>query len=137
MNEVPMYITQHRGEIISRYEKDMFDILSKICYRLEPDEIMEGITYSVNKRFKDGKAVIDNTYTKKKAEIDFSRLADDLLGGKVIMTTSGVLFKKYKTVKNPFYNFVQYLADKRDEAKKKMKQYPKGSEMYNKYNLQN
>ena len=136
MNEVPMYITQHRGEILSRYEKDMFDILSKICYRLEPDEIMEGITYSVNKRFKDGKAVIDNTYTKKKAEIDFSRLADDLLGGKVIMTTSGVLFKKYKTVKNPFYNFVQYLADKRDEAKKKMKQYPKGSEMYNKYNLQ-
>ena len=74
MNEVPMYITQHRGEILSRYEKDMFDILSKICYRLEPDEIMEGITYSVNKRFKDGKAVIDNTYTKKKAEIDFSRL---------------------------------------------------------------
>ena len=45
MNEVPMYITQHRGEILSRYEKDMFDILSKICYRLEPDEIMEGITY--------------------------------------------------------------------------------------------
>ena len=44
MNEVPMYITQHRGEILSRYEKDMFDILSKICYRLEPDEIMEGIT---------------------------------------------------------------------------------------------
>ena len=43
MNEVPMYITQHRGEILSRYEKDMFDILSKICYRLEPDEIMEGI----------------------------------------------------------------------------------------------
>ena len=136
MNEVPMYITQHRGEILSRYEKDMFDILSKICYRLEPDEIMEGITYSVNKRFKDGKAVIDKTYTTKKAEIDFSRLADDLLGGKVIMTTSGVLFKKYKTVKNPFYNFVQYLADKRDEAKKKMKQYPKGSEMFNKYNLQ-
>ena len=36
------------------------------------------------------------------------KLANDLLGGKAIMTTEGVLFGKHGSVKNPFYNFIQY-----------------------------
>ena len=68
--------------------------------------------------------------------MDFVSLANQLLKGNIIMTTQGVLFQKHGTVKNPFYNFIQYLVDKRDEAKNEMKKHPKGSELYNKYNLQ-
>ena len=53
MNEIPSYITQHRGLIFDRYMQDMYQILSKVCYNLEPDEIMEGIIYSINKNLND------------------------------------------------------------------------------------
>lgn len=130
-----VYENTPQGEIFKRYEQDMFNILSRICTNLKVHEIEEGIRYSINKRFTNHPVYIDNTYTKRTAEMDFAKLANDLLTGKVIMTTSGVLFKKYNSVKNPFYNFIQYLADKRDEAKNEMKKYPKGSEEYNDFNL--
>ena len=131
-----IYENAPKGEVFNNYKKDMFNILSHICAKLKPNEIIEGIEYSMSKRFTNHDVSINNTYTKKNVLMDFSQLANDLLAGKVIMTTSGVLFKKYNSVKNPFYNFIQYLADKRDEAKTEMKKYPKGSELYNKYNLQ-
>ena len=129
-NELPS------GELIVRYKEDMLNILQKLCPKLDFIDLEEGINYSISKHFKNQNALIDNNYTKRKANMDFVSLANQLLKGNIIMTTQGVLFQKHGTVKNPFYNFIQYLVDKRDEAKNEMKKHPKGSELYNKYNLQ-
>lgn len=134
--EWKVYENTPKGEFIDRYRTDMYEILHRSLPLLQPFELEEGINYSINKSFRNPKVVIDNNYTKRKAEIDLLDLANQLLEGKYIMTTSGVLFQKHGMVKNPFYNFIQYLVDKRDEAKNKMKQYDKGTEEWNKYNLQ-
>lgn len=134
--EVLNYENIPQGLIIEKYIKDMTNILHKLLPRLDFMELDAAIRYSVNKHFQNHDVIIDNNYTKRKAELDFVQLADQLIKGEVIMTTQGVLFQKHGTSKNPFYNFIQYLVDKRDEAKTEMKKYPKGSELYNKYNLQ-
>ena len=123
------------GITIQKYKETMLHILERTCPKLTRMEILEAIDYSIQKRYKAGTARLHNNYTKTEVEMDFMKLANDLLGGKAIMTTEGVLFGKHGSVKNPFYNFIQYLADKRDEAKKEMKKYPKGSEQFNAWNL--
>lgn len=124
------------GELIDKYMKDMYNILHNLLPQYNEIELQEAISYSVNKHFKNHDVVIDNNYTKRKVNMDLLELSNELLRGNIIMTTQGVLFQKHGASKNPFYNFIQYLVDKRDEAKTEMKKYPKGSELYNKYNLQ-
>ena len=125
-----------RGEVIDRYKTTMEHIISRCCPDLSRDDIVEGIEYSIAKNFNNPKAVIHNNYKNTYNEIDLLQLSNELLNHKAIMTTQGVLFARHGMVPNPFYNFIQYLVDKRDQAKEEMKKHPKGSELYNKYNLQ-
>ena len=136
MTEKAVYDDIPKGEIIEKYMKDMYNILHKLLPRLNSMELEEAIKYSIHKHFQNHDVAVDNNYTKRKAEMDFLSLSNELLKGNIIMTTQGVLFQKHGTSNNPFYNFIQYLVDKRDEAKTEMKKHPKGSELYNKYNLQ-
>lgn len=124
------------GKLIDNYYSMMYNILGRIYPRLKPMELDEVIKYSISKRYRKEPLKVHNNYTNRVADMDVLSLANELLNNKAIITTQGVLFARHGTVKNPFYNFIQYLLDKRTEAKNKMKQYPKGSEMFNKYNLQ-
>ena len=128
-NEIP------KGEIIERYCRTMYEIVSRVAPRLEPFEIIEGIQYSIAKRYKEIPVKVHNNFKNRTAEMSLLELTNQLLQDNAILTTQGVLFAKYGSVHNPFYNFVQYLLDKRDAAKKKMKTFDKGTEEYNKYNL--
>ena len=128
-----------KGVLIDKYRDDMINILSRLCPRLEISEIEEAVNYSIatsydptNEKFK---VKVHNNRTNRTAEMDVLSLSNEILSKKPIMTTQGVLFMRHGSKKNPFYNFVQYLIDKRTEAKNEMKKYPKGSEMYNKLNL--
>lgn len=130
------------GELIDKYRESMVGILSKICPKLHLSEIEEGIDYAIAVSYTKGKeknthgVKVHNNYTKRTAEMDILSLSNDILKNKPILTTQGVLFKRHdQTLKRPFYNFIQYLLDKRDQAKKEMKKYPKGSEEFNAWNL--
>ena len=124
------------GELIDRYVTNMFHIVDKCAGEwLEPFEILEGIKYSINKRYQATPLKVDNAYLRRTADMDVNSLASEILKDAAILTTSGVLFQKYGSVRNPFYNFIQYLLDKRNEAKNEMKKYPKGSDQYKHYNL--
>lgn len=128
-------IDMPKGITIQKYKETMLYVMERVCPKLSRMEILDAIDYSINKRYKAGTARLHNNYTKTEVNMDFIKLANDLLNKKAIMTTEGVLFGKHGSVKNPFYNLIQYLADKRDEAKKEMKKYPKGSEQFNAWNL--
>ena len=129
------------GELIDKYRDDMREILIRLCPRLDIDEIEEGMNFGIQAGYQAGLTKTDfavkvhNNHRNQTAEMDILSLANSILTSKPIMTTQGVLFVRHGTKKNPFYQFIQYLLDKRDEAKKEMKKYPKGSEMFNKWNL--
>lgn len=125
-----------QGEIINRYVSILYGIVDKATHhKLKPHEIIEGIRYSIAKRYKKVPLKVHNSYAEKTAEMDVLSLANELINNGAIMTTQGVLFSKHGAVKNPFYNFIQYLLDKREEAKTEMKKYSKGTEEWIKFNL--
>ena len=131
-----------QGKLVDFYKDDMREILIRLCPKLDLDEIEEAMNWAVATSYANGKRTfghevrVHNNNTNQVAEMDFLSLSNELLERKPIITTQGVLFKRHDSgSKNPFYNFIQYLLDKRDEAKKEMKKYPKGSEMFNKWNL--
>ena len=125
-----------KGEIINRYIETLYGIIDKATkYKLKPFEIIEGINYSIGKRYNKIDLQVHNSHTEQIADMDVLSLANELIQKGAIITTQGVLFSKHGAVKNPFYNFIQYLLDKRDEAKNEMKKHPKGSELFQKYNL--
>lgn len=130
-----------KGTLIDFYRKDMINILIRLLPKLELSEIEEAVNYAVYQTYNAGldkgtsSVSIYNNRSNTTSTTDLLTLSNSILDKKPIMTTQGVLFMRHGTQQNPFYNFVQYLLDKRDEAKKEMKKYPKGSEEYNKWNL--
>ena len=135
MHGLPYDIPQ--GVLIDHYRRNMKGILSRICPRLTLSELDEVIDYAMSQTYKDDpkQVTIDNNYKHTANQTSLLQLANGLLSYKPIITTQGVLFQPHGVMKNPFYNFIQYLLDKRDEAKTEMKKHPKGSEEYNKWNL--
>jgi len=121
--------------ILERYASTLYTIVAKVCPKLQPFEISEAINYSISKRFRTREVKIHNNHINTLDNVDITRLIDSLLKDSMIMSTQGVLFAKHGTVKNPFYNLIQYFLDKREEAKEKMKTFPKGSKEYDDYNL--
>ena len=129
------------GVLIDKYRESMRNILNRLCPELNLSEIEEGMNYALAKFYDKAQQEYDlgvqihNNHTKRTATLDLLTLSNSILQKKPIMTTQGVLFMRHGTKKNPFYNFIQYLLDKRNEAKKEMKKHPKGSEEYAKWNL--
>ena len=93
MTEKVVYDDIPKGEIIEKYMKDMYNILHKLLPRLNSMELEEAIKYSIHKHFQNHDVTVDNNYTKRKAEMDFLSLSNELLKGNIIMTTQGVLFQ--------------------------------------------
>lgn len=122
-------------DLLKLYKETMRNILIKFKGEYESFELDDAIDYSIQKRYNQTPVKIHNNIKNQTMDLNVLDLVNQLLNNQAVLTTQGVLFAKYGTIKNPFYHFVQYLLDKRDEAKTEMKKHPKGSELYNKYNL--
>ena len=63
------------------------------------------------------------------------QISDYILDKQPIITAEGVLFQRHANSVNPLYKMLDTFINARTAYKKEMFKYPKGSEMFAKYNL--
>ena len=122
-------------QVVLEYKTVLIEALQHSFPGLTPQELDEAINYSILKRAKNTKASIDNNYTKKRFDGTLLDILDYINSCEPIITSSGVLFKKHKKANNPLSKMIMGFLEKRAKDKAEMFKYPKGSEMFQKYNL--
>lgn len=120
---------------IQKYKNTMGQMLSLYFPNLTKTDIEAAMNYSIAKRYKPEKCTLDNDYTKKKANSTLAGMTDFILTNKPVMTGWGVLFKQRGIEPNPLVDMIASFMDLRNIHKDQMFQFPKGSEMYEKYYL--
>lgn len=120
---------------IQEYEQVMVDGFKHTFPLLNENELREAIRYSINNRIQTRPVILVNNYTKSKLNgtvLDIIKYIEDR---QPIITSSGVLFKKHKEADNPLSRMIMSFINQRGIYKKEMFKYPKGSELFEKYNL--
>ena len=96
----------------------------------------DAIDYSIDKRFKDSQVQIENNYKKKVVDLSLLDTCDYIENKKPIVSASGVLFQRHENSTNLIYKVIDEFLDSRTIAKNTMFKYPKGSEEFQYWNLQ-
>ena len=96
----------------------------------------DAINYSIAKRFQDSQVYIENNYKKKKVDMTLLDTCDYIDIKKPIITASGVLFQRHENSTNLIYKVIDEFLNGREIAKGTMFKYPKGSELFQYWNLQ-
>lgn len=122
-------------KIIQQYKEFCIDLLRYNFPDLSLIELNDAIDYSMIKRCKDNDAIIENNYKNKQLNTSVLNLLEYIIQSEPIITSFGVMFKKHDVEKNPVNDVIQGFLKTRKAFKKEMFKYPKGSEMFEKYNL--
>ena len=120
---------------IKAYKNTMKQCMKLYLPEIDSCEMDKILDFSIKKRYKKHNATIDNSYTKKQANMTLLEISDYIMSREPIATAHGTLFRKHGEVPNPMAKVIQSFMDLRDIHKGQMKQYPKGSEYFEKYNL--
>jgi DNA polymerase elongation subunit (family B) len=78
----------------------------------------------------------NNNYKKKIVHMGLLDTCDYIETKKPILSASGVLFQRHENSTNLLYKVIDEFVEDRDIAKKTMFKYPKGSELFQYWNLQ-
>lgn len=123
------------AKVVLKYKECVTEMLQHSFPDLSSQEINEAVNHSIIKRCKNYDVSIDNNYKEAKINTTALELAEYILSKEPIITASGVMFKKHADSQNPLGKMVQSFLDTRGLYKTEMFKYPKGSEMFTKYNL--
>lgn len=119
---------------INHYKNTMKEIMRLYC-NCDEQLLNEALDYSINKRYMRYNCKVENSYTHQTNQMSLLALADYINDRQPIVTANGVMFKKHADCPNPMGVVIQQFMDQRSIDKKKMFQFPKGSEEFEKYNL--
>lgn len=120
---------------IKNYRNTAVDMLQLALPELSQTEICYAVDRNIAERIKYHPAKVDNSYKKTTIDITLPELTQFILSREPIMTTYGVLFQKHSEIPSPLYKMVDSFINTRDQVKKKMFTYPKGSYEFEKYSL--
>lgn len=128
-----LVVSEHKS--LQDYRDSMTRVVKSIFPHMEIEDIEQGVDYSISKRFKNFDLSIQNNYTCKTIQMTALEILDYIASREPIITSYGTMFKKHADVPNPMGRVIQNFLDLRKKHKKEMFKYPKGSEMFEKYNL--
>lgn len=123
------------SETIANYKKIMMDMLRYNFPLLTEGELASAIDYSISKHFHDTDVKVENNYKKKIIDMTLLEVSEYIISREPIITSYGVMFNRHGVVPNPIYKMLDRFIDSRKKNKKEMFKYPKGSELFEKYNL--
>lgn len=123
------------GTSTNIYKKEMLDALKLSFPEMYESELLDAIDWSIAKRSKDTDVVLDNNYEKKTQNTTLYSVLNYIIEREPIITVSGVMFKKHGSCLNPYVDLIQEFLSSRAKYKKEMFKYPKGTELFEKYNI--
>ena len=121
--------------ILVNYKNTMTRIIHSAHPRMNYEDIEKAVEYSIQKRFKNFDLSIQNKYKNKDAQMTMLEMLDYISRREPIITSYGTMFKKHEEVPNPMAKVIDNFLILRKKDKKEMFKYPKGSEMFEHYNL--
>ena len=122
-------------ESLIEYRDAMTRSIKSIYPHMYVGDIERAVEYSISKRFKNFNLSIQNNYKNSVIDMTALEMLDYIARREPIITSYGTIFKKHADVPNPMGQVIQSFLDLRKKHKKEMFKYPKGSEMFEKYNL--
>ena len=128
-------INPKQHEAFEKYRSTMQRIISSLYPQMNIDDINDAINYSIAKRFNNFNLSVQNNYTGTNIELTMLEMLDYISKRQPIITSYGTLFKRHEDVPNPMGKVIQSFLDLRKQHKKEMFKYPKGSEMFEHFNL--
>lgn len=120
---------------IDIYRNEMLDALKLSFPAMYESDLIDAINYSIAKRSKDSNCALDNNYTKKRQDTTLFKVLEYIIDKEPIITVAGVMFKKHGSEPNPYVDLIQSFLKMRGVYKNEMFKYPKGADMFEKYNL--
>lgn len=120
---------------LDMYKSTMMECMKLYMPQAPEAEISKAIDYSISKRYKEEPATVLNSYTNINTDYNLLKLADYIHERRPIVTAFGTMFERHANSRNPLAEVVQGFLDQRTIDKKMMFKFPKGSEMFEHYNL--
>lgn len=120
---------------INKYKKTAMECLQLIMPNVSIEDLSKAVDYSIDKRFKNTRVRLSNSYTKKNYWNTLLAWADYIESRQPVVNAFGTMFKKHADCLNPMSFVIQEFLAQRSIYKNKMFQYPRGSEDFEKYNL--
>ena len=120
---------------VNQYMDTMARIMKLYYPNISESEMEKLLDYSIDKRYKATKANVSNNYVKRDKDMTLLQIADYIAQREPIVTAYGTMFKNHANSENPMGKVVQSFLDQRSKYKKMMFKQPKGSELFEKYNL--
>ena len=124
-----------KSSTLSDYKKTMLQCLQMYIPNVSVDDLNEAIDYSINKRYKNTRVRLSNSYTKKNYWNTLLAWSDYIDSRQPITNAFGTMFKKHADCPNPMSFVIQEFLAQRAKYKAEMFKYPRGSEDFEKYNL--
>ena len=128
-----LVVSEHQS--LHQYRDTMTRVIKSAYPHMDAKDIEAAVEYSISKRFKNFNLNIQNNYTCKTIEMTALEILDYITQREPIITSYGTMFKRHGDVPNPMGRVIQNFLDLRKKHKKEMFKYPKGSEMFERFNL--